>query len=86
MLKHLTTPVRILLLATVLAFAAQAAEVRAANEPTPTATLRATARTKGEAQANNRDEFPLEGVLVVVGVVAFVILLAWVCSRFGDTR
>lgn len=85
MLKHLALPVRVLVLATALTFVAQVAEARA-TEPTPTATVRGTARTKADAQAADRDDFPIEGALIVVGIVVFVVALAWVCSRFGDTR
>jgi hypothetical protein len=85
MVTHLRTPVRALLLAALLAFAAQTSDVRAANEQPPTA-ARTTARTKTDAPSANRDDFPLEGALIVVGIVGVVIVLAWVCSRFGDTR
>ncbi len=27
-----------------------------------------------------------DGVLIIVGIVVVVVALAWVCSRFGDSR
>jgi hypothetical protein len=90
MLTCLNTPVRALLLAAALTFAAHA-DVRAAAQEVQT-TARASARTRADApaadtQAADRgDEFPLGGVLIIVGIVGVVIVLAWVCSRFGDSR
>ena len=81
----LRTSVRALLLAAALAFAAQAADPRAAAEPAQT-TVRGTTRTNADAPAPNRDEFPLDGALIIVGIVGVVIALAWVCSRIGDSR
>ncbi len=79
MVAYLTTPVRALLLAAALAFTGQAF---AANEPS--AAARPTARTQTDAP--QPDETPLGGVLLIVGLVGVVILLAWVCSRIGDSR
>lgn len=85
MLTHLITPVRVLLLSAALAVAAQALDVRAAPEPTQ-ATTRATARTRADAPSSDRDEFPYEGILIVVGIVGIVIGIAWVASRLGDNH
>jgi hypothetical protein len=87
MLIALRTPVRSLLLAVVLAFAAQAVDARAAaGEQPQTTTVRSTARSKGEAAPANPEGVSVDGVLIIVGIVGVVIFLAWVCSRFGDTR
>ena len=80
---HLRAPVRVLLLAAVLSFAAHASDVRAeTNQPQTTA--RATARTKGDAPAADRD--PIDGLLIIAGIVAVVIVLAWIGSRIGDNH
>ena len=81
MVAYFTTPVRALLLAAALAFAGQTADA-ARHTTEQTATARTTARTRTDAAAD--DEFPLDGVLMIVGLVGAVILLAWVCSRIGD--
>ena len=88
MLAYFTNPVRAAVLAAALIFATQGAFARAtaADHPPPTATVRTTARTQSRAPAADRDEFPLGGVLIVVGIVGVVVLLAWVCSRVADTR
>jgi hypothetical protein len=81
MLLHLRTSVRALLLVTALAFAIDAPSTRAtAAQPHP------SAQTKANTHTPDRDEFPIEGALIVVGIVGVVIVLAWVCSRFGDSR
>ena len=84
MLTSFRVPVRTLFLAAVLAFAAQAADARSTTAEPQTTTARATARTKGEAAP--ADGFPVDGALIVVGIVGVVIVLAWVCSRIGDSR
>ena len=84
MVAYITTPVRALLLAAALLFAAQTADAgRSTNEPT--ATARTTARTKTEAAAEP-DDNPLGGVLIIAGVVGALILLAWIGSRIGDNH
>ena len=87
MLTYFRAPVRTLLLAAVLAFAAQAADARspAPDQPQTTVT-RSTARTKGDAAPANADGASVDGVLIILGVVGAVVVLAWVCSRFGDSR
>ena len=86
MLTYFTTPVRSLLLAAALAFAAQAADVRADDRPQTTTAARTSARTRGDADTPDRDGVPVGGVLIIAGVVGVVILLAWVCSRVSDNR
>jgi len=85
MLAYLTVPVRVAVLAAALAFAAHAVDARATAADPPT-TARTTARTKTDANTSDRDEFPLGGVLIIIGIVGVVIVLAWVCSRVGDNR
>jgi hypothetical protein len=84
MTAYLVAPVRALLLTAALVFATQTVEAHptAPNHPQTTS----TARTKGDADATDRDGVPLGGVLIVIGIVGVVILLAWVCSRVGDHR
>jgi hypothetical protein len=84
MMTYFTTPVRTLLLAAVLAFAVQVAEAR--GDQPQTTTVRATHRTKAEADVTERDGVPVGGILIIVGIVGVVIVLAWVCSRIGDSR
>ena len=86
MTMNLRISVRALLLAAALAFAAQAADARSASDPPQATAARSTARTRSEAAPANRDEISIDGVLIIVGIVGAVIVLAWVCSRFGDTR
>jgi hypothetical protein len=87
MLTYISAPVRTLLLAAALAFAAQAADARAtAADPPQTTTARTTARSKGEAAPTSADGVAVDGVIIIVGIVGVVIVLAWVCSRIGDSR
>jgi hypothetical protein len=87
MLAFFTTSVRVAVLAAALAFTAQGALAGpTAAAPQPTATARTTARTPGEGPAAERGDGTLDGTLIIVGIVGVVILLAWVCSRVGDTR
>ncbi|MBN9122492.1 MAG: hypothetical protein J0I06_25665 [Planctomycetes bacterium] len=87
MTTSFNTSVRTLLLVAALAFAAQAADARSTSaDPVPTAPARSTARTKGEAAPADRDGIAVDGVLIIVGIVGVVIVLAWVCSRVGDSR
>jgi hypothetical protein len=88
MLAYFATPVRAAVLAAALTFAATGAFARAtaADLPRPAATARATARTQADTTATARDDAPLGGVLIIVGIVGVVILLAWVCSRVADSR
>jgi len=44
----------------------------------------ASVRTEGEAPAPAHDHS--DGLVIVLGIVLGVIALAWVCSRFGDSR
>ncbi len=83
MVAYFTTPVRVLLLAAALAFAAQTADA-ARHTTEPVTTARTTARTKTDTTAQ-QEELPIDGLLIIVGVVGLVILLAWVCSRVGDS-
>jgi hypothetical protein len=84
MMAQLTAPVRTLLLTAALVFATQTVEAQPSTSNHPQTT--ATARTKGDAAATDRDGVPLGGVLIVIGIVGVVIILAWVCSRVGDQR
>ena len=87
MLTYLVTPVRAALLALALVCSTQMADARAtATDQPQTATARTTARTRGDADAADRDGVPVGGVLIIVGIVGAVIFLAWVCSRIGDNR
>jgi hypothetical protein len=86
-MMNLRAPVRALLLAAALAFAAQTADARSTFADQPqTTTARTTARSKGDAVPANRDGISVDGILIIVGIVGVVIVLAWVCSRFGDSR
>jgi hypothetical protein len=85
MLMHLRTSIRVLLLAMALTFAVNAAGTRATAEPTHQTALTPN-RTRADAPAHDRDEFPLEGALIIAGIIGVVIVLAWVCSRVGDNR
>jgi hypothetical protein len=90
MLTSFATPVRTLVLAAALVFAAQMAEARADSIDQPQTTARSTARTKTDSKADtdpaDRDGVPVGGILIIVGIVGVVILLAWVASRMGDNR
>jgi hypothetical protein len=83
MLNYLTTPVRAALVAAALVFAAHALEVRAAGPAQALATA-TTARARTDEDPTDRDAAPVGGLLIIAGVVAGVILLAWICSRIGD--
>ena len=82
MMTHLVAPVRALLLTAALVFATQTVAAGPTTPNHPQAT--STARTKGDADATDRDGVPLGGVLIIIGIVGVVIVLAWVCSRVGD--
>ena len=82
MVAYFVTPVRVLVLAVVLIFAGSTASATSPTEQTQ-ATTRTAARTKG-APAAERDDAPLDGVLIIAGIVGVVIFIAWVCSRIGD--
>jgi hypothetical protein len=84
MLLYLRTSLRDLLVALALALALSATSATATATANP-ASARTTAPTKTDA-AHDRDEFPLEGALIIIGIVGVVIVIAWVCSRVGDTR
>ncbi len=89
MLTYLATPVRTVLLAAILAFAAQTADARGTGADQPqTTTVRTTARTKADTDtvATDRDGIPLGGILIIAGIIGVVIVLAWVASRMGDSR
>jgi hypothetical protein len=86
MLNRFAIPVRALLLAVLLTFAAQAAEARSTATDQPQTTARSTSRTKDGAGAPDRDSSSLDGLLIIVGIVGVVIFLAWACSRVGDNR
>ncbi len=76
MTTYFTAPVRIWLLAIVLALAAQTAVAGPATEP----------RSASSSAAPAPDGTSIDGMLIVIGIVGVVIFLAWVCSRFGDSR
>jgi hypothetical protein len=82
MLTYLTTPIRAVLLAAALAFAAQTADARSTSTDQQTT----TARTKGEAPPTERAGVSVDGLLLIAGIVGAVIIFAWVCSRVGDNR
>ncbi|MCI0702052.1 MAG: hypothetical protein L0241_13295 [Planctomycetia bacterium] len=82
MLKCMNATIRALVIAVVLAFAVQSAQAsRTTPEP-----IHTTARTKTDTVSVERDESPLEGLLILAGIVGVVILLAWAASRIGDRR
>ena len=85
MFTYFRTSVRAVLLVVALTFTIDALGARATASP-PQSSAHTTARTRANAPAPNRDEFPLEGALIIVGIVGVVIVLAWVCSRIGDSR
>ncbi|QJW96391.1 hypothetical protein [Frigoriglobus tundricola] len=85
MSTHLITSIRAVLFATLLTCAGPAANAGSAGTPT-NATARTTAHTTGEAPRADRDGVPADGALIIVGIVGAVVLFAWVCSRFGDSR
>lgn len=64
-----------LLLALALALAAGTASAR--SEPTA---------ARETAAPSAPDGVPIDGLIIIAGIVAVVILLAWVCSRVSDTR
>ena len=72
------TCVRAALLACALTFAAPAVEARSTL---PTAAPAANAPATADP-----DDVPVDGLLIIAGIVGVVILLAWVCSRVGDSR
>lgn len=80
MTTYFRSPVRALLVAAILMFAAQVADARS-TATTPAQTT--TAPTKGDAPPQGTS---IDGILLIVGLVGVVILLAWVCSRVGDSR
>lgn len=87
MTTYFRNPVRALLLAAVLALCVQSADARStAPDQVQTSATRGTARTKGDAVPADRDGISVDGVLIILGIVGVVIVLAWVCSRVGDTR
>jgi hypothetical protein len=85
MLMHLRISIRALLLAVALALAGSATSASAATHPGP-ASARSADHGKTGGAATDREEFPLEGALIIVGIVGVVIFIAWVCSRVGDNR
>ena len=86
MLNCFANPVRTFLLATILAFAALAADAHTATAQTQPVATMTTGRTKNEENPTDRDAAPVGGVLLIVGIVGGIILLAWICSRINDNR
>ena len=87
MLNRFATPIRAVLVALALAFAAHAADARGSDEASrAVATARTTARTENGTPAAEQDSFPLGGLLIVAGIVGGLIVLAWIASRIGDSR
>ena len=83
MTMSLTTLVRAVLLAAALALAVGTADARfIGTDHRQTA----TARTAAQSVPAARDGTTVDGVLLIAGIVAALILFAWVCSRVGDTR
>ncbi|HEY1189262.1 MAG TPA: hypothetical protein VGE74_16540 [Gemmata sp.] len=74
---------RTLLLIAVLAFAPPATSA-ARNAPAPPATKRVAEHP--EPAPADRDDRALEGLLIIAGVVAVVVFVAWVASRMGDNK
>lgn len=70
--------VRTLLLALAVAMTAPAA---ARSE----STARATGRSAVDTPVPVTDGTSLDGAALIVGIVAVIILLAWVCSRVSDS-
>jgi hypothetical protein len=89
MMNRFTSPVRTMLLAAILAFAALAADARATDvqsQPfTTSAATRTTGRTKNDTTSNN-EGIPVGGILIIIGIVGGIILLAWIASRISDNR
>ena len=83
-MQYLITSLRAVLFAAFLACAVPAVNAGPTSEATHT-TAR-TARTTGEAPRTAPDGVTTDGVLIIVGIVGAVVVLAWVCSRFGDNR
>jgi len=73
MMRYFDTPVRALLVALAVAFAAQLADAR--SDPTAS---RSTARSAGDAVPTPPGGVPLDGVLIIVGIVAVLVTpLVW---------
>jgi Mn2+/Fe2+ NRAMP family transporter len=81
MMKYMNTTIRALVIAVVLAFTVQVAQASR-----PADSISATARTTSEPTTTGREEAPLDGLLILAGIVGVVILLAWAASRVGDRR
>ena len=82
MLTTMKTLTRNLFLATVffgLVSTASASPTTATRSSEPTATTHALS-------VPEEDGFPIDGVLIVAGIIAVVIFLAWLSSRMGDNR
>lgn len=60
----------------VLAFALTAGMTYAGTEPTAVR----------EATPTTPDGVSVDGLIIIAGIVAVVIFLAWVCSRVSDSR
>ena len=73
MTRSISAPVRALALAIALALTAQTVAAYS-TEPSPRAEV-----------APAPDGIPLDGWLIIAGVVVVVIFLAWVCSRVSDS-
>lgn len=84
MVAFFGTIVRSLLLTAALALAAPVAEAaRHAPHRTTEPSKSAPADTKS---APAGDEVPLDGLLIIAGIVVVVVLIAWLASRMGDNK
>lgn len=78
MTRFISAPVRTLALAFALALTAPTAvaySTAPSTEPTRT----------GDVARPASDGIPLDGWLIIAGIVVAVIVLAWVCSRVSDS-
>lgn len=75
------TFVRSLLVTAALALAAPVAD--AGTRATESAK---SVSTETKPQSADADDAPLDGVLIIAGIVAVVVFAAWVASRVGDNK
>jgi beta-lactamase regulating signal transducer with metallopeptidase domain len=69
-MSTINTSVRSLLLMLAVALTARAADARSATDAVPPAA----------------ETVSIDGMILIVGIVAVVIVLAWICSRIGDSH
>lgn len=84
MIAYFAAPVRALLIVAVLLAAVRTADA-GAGAPAPTSKQTATEGAKAAPPATN-DDVPLDGLLIIAGVIGLVVIIAWVASRVGENR